>query len=196
MKQATKAIIRNRILPLRLLQDKTFELSKNIPQMIKSINEIIGVKETPKTLGGYYPIKGELNILPILRHFYDDAWTIGLPQTGAKNTPLNFVCWQNLSLSELTKGKFSIPTPSGSLVYPNVLLVPLVGFTDSCGRLGYGGGYYDKTLRLLRQLKVLDVAIGIAYEMQRCEFIPFEDNDEPLDAIVTENRVYQKLYSI
>lgn len=196
MKQATKTIIRNTILPLRLQQNKTFELGKNMPKMIESIKDLIDINKPPGTLGGYYPIRGEVNILPILEHFHANSWMIGLPQTGSKNTPLKFIWWQNMLQNELTKGKYSIPTPSGIYIYPNVLLVPLVGFTDTCGRLGYGGGYYDNTLRQLRQLKILDKAIGVAYEMQRCESIPLEDSDELLDAIVTEDRVYHKLNSI
>ena len=138
-----------------------------------------------------YPIRGELDILPILSHFHKLSWNVALPQTGPKHTPLKFLSWDDMDITKLIKGRYSIPVSSGAQVYPNVLLVPLVGFTDTCSRLGYGGGYYDKTIRQLRMLGVLDIAIGIGYEVQKCSVIPFEETDESLDAIVTEKRVYR-----
>ena len=196
MKQAAKVIIRSKMLSLRKQHAETFELLKNTPRMIQNINGLISNIGSSKIIGGYYPIKGEFNILPILEYFSRLSWTVALPVTGPKYTPLDFLVWQEMDTSKLSKGRYNIPIPSGPLVYPNILLVPLVAFTESCGRLGYGGGYYDKTIRELKAMKKLDKAIGIAYEMQKCDYIPFEDNDEPLDAIVTEKKAYSCLHNV
>eukprot|EP00826_Nyctotherus_ovalis_P062051 TRINITY_DN890_c0_g1_i3.p1 TRINITY_DN890_c0_g1~~TRINITY_DN890_c0_g1_i3.p1 ORF type:complete len:197 (-),score=70.24 TRINITY_DN890_c0_g1_i3:177-767(-) len=193
MKQAAKVVLRTRIIPLRKLQSQCFEPLTSLPHMIRTIASLMPGPRTPGVLGGYYPVKGEFNILPILEHFAALRWTVSLPITGPKFTPLEFLVWQEMDSSKLSKGKYNIPVPSGPRVYPNVLLVPLVGFTESCGRLGYGGGYYDKTIRQLKAMNKLEKAIGIAYEVQKCDMIPFEDNDEPLDAIVTEKKAYCSL---
>ena len=186
-------MLRNQILPLRNQLGKNFETSKYIPQIIQNIDSLIGKNCFPKVIAGYYPVKGELNVLPILKHFHEQSWIVCLPRTGPKHTPLDFVVWEDMDPAKLIKGKYNIPIPSGPYIFPNIVLAPLVGFTDSCGRLGYGGGYYDKTIRRLKSIGTLDIAIGIAYELQKCSVIPFEETDEPLDAIVTEKQVYRHI---
>ena len=190
MKQAVKMTLRTRILSLRKQQTENFESSMLISGMIQNITKLMGDQSKPSVMAGYYPIKNELNILPILEHFRHLSWTIALPDTGPKYTPLKFREWENMDASKLVTGRYKIPVPSGAYVHPNILLVPLVGFTTECWRLGYGGGYYDKTIRHLKAIRKLRISIGIAYELQKCEIIPFEDSDEPLDAIVTERNAY------
>ena len=200
---ALKATLRSRMITLRKqYSGKSIDIqASTTPKMVSSILELIEhyasadnfrVRDNIKCIGGYYPVKGELNVLPIMKHFHSLSWTIALPVIGLKRNPLTFATWNKMDQKELTSGKYGIPiSQSKVIVQPDVLLVPLVGFTSRCARLGYGGGYYDQTIRQLRAEKKLRVAIGIAYEMQRCDEIPIENTDETLDAVVTELKVYK-----
>ncbi len=78
------------------------------------------------------------------------------------------------------------PDPAALLATPGVVLVPLLGFDRRGHRLGYGQGYYDRTLRALRAAGSIKLAIGIAFALQEVEEVPAGPADEPLDAIVTE----------
>jgi 5-formyltetrahydrofolate cyclo-ligase len=73
---------------------------------------------------------------------------------------------------------------------PEILIVPLVAFDLSGGRLGYGGGFYDRTLQTLRARRPR-LAVGFAFAAQECESVPLEPTDEPLDLIVTESEVIE-----
>ena len=79
MKQAVKMTLRTRILSLRKQQTENFESSMIIPGMIQNITKLMGDQPKPSVMAGYYPIKSELNILPILEHFRRLSWTIALP---------------------------------------------------------------------------------------------------------------------
>lgn len=88
-------------------------------------------------------------------------------------------------------GAFGAKIPSdGDLISPEVLIVPLVAFSRAGGRLGYGGGFYDRTLQALRAKKPT-LAIGFAYAAQEQNDLPLEPTDQPLDLIVTEQGVIE-----
>jgi 5-formyltetrahydrofolate cyclo-ligase len=90
----------------------------------------------------------------------------------------------------LQRGTYGIPEPSKDwpLAYPKILLVPLLAFDSHGHRLGYGGGYYDRTLDFLRANSTVH-AVGVAYAGQEVDALPREDHDHPLDAVITENGV-------
>jgi 5-formyltetrahydrofolate cyclo-ligase len=110
---------------------------------------------------------------------------LALPVTGPRGTPLTFRRWS--PGAPLTRGKLGIAEPpeTAPAVEPDLLFVPLAAFDRRGQRIGYGQGYYDRTLRKLRALKRIR-AIGIGYSVQEQLFIPEEQHDEPLDLIVTE----------
>ena len=93
----------------------------------------------------------------------------------------------------LTVGGFGVmqPDPAALLATPGVVLVPLLGFDRRGHRLGYGQGYYDRTLRALRAAGSMRLAIGIAFALQEVEEVPAGPADEPLDAIVTEQETHR-----
>ena len=97
---------------------------------------------------------------------------------------MNFFHW---SLRDpLITNKFGIPEPiSNKILYPNILLVPLVAFDKNFNRLGYGGGFYDRYIKKIKKIKKV-LTIGVAFSYQKVKKIPIEKNDIKLDFIITE----------
>ena len=136
-----------------------------------------------KPMAGYIPIRTEINPLPVMA---DHALKgrVGVPVIAAKAAPLSFRRW--LPGTTMVPGPFGAMVPEqGGDVVPEVLIVPLVAFDRAGGRLGYGGGFYDRTLEMLRKAGPV-LAIGFAYAAQEAADLPQEPTDQPLDAIVTD----------
>jgi 5-formyltetrahydrofolate cyclo-ligase len=136
-----------------------------------------------KRLGFYWPMKSELDLVPFVRSLLPTLEAAALPVIVEKHMPLEF--WRWTTRTQLcNRGVWNIPYPAErSLLTPNVLLVPLVGFDAEGYRLGYGGGYYDRTLAAFERRPFL---IGVGYELGRLPTIEPQPHDIPLDAIVTE----------
>lgn len=137
-------------------------------------------------VGGYFPLPGELDPLPLLQALHDKGLSIALPAT-KPGPSLIFREW--VPGSPLNRGKFGIPEPGNSNpeLRPNLLLVPLLAFDRRGNRLGYGAGYYDAALRKLRADGLL-IAIGVAFDEQEVREVPREPQDEPLDTVLTPAR--------
>jgi 5-formyltetrahydrofolate cyclo-ligase len=112
---------------------------------------------------------------------------VGVPVIMGAGQPLQFRLWE--PDCEMIAGEFGAKFPaSGDWMVPQIVIVPLVAFDRNGGRLGYGGGFYDRTLQKLRAAQPT-LAIGFAYTMQEDENLPLEATDQPLDLIVTEQGV-------
>lgn len=136
----------------------------------------------PLVLGAYWPIKREFDPLPFLREQIGAGVPVALPTIGAKNQPLEFRLWH--PGAKMAIGMYNIPYPAdGGVVIPDALLIPMVGFDGSGFRLGYGGGYYDRTLAAFSPRPY---AIGIAFQLGRLDTIRPLSHDIPMDYIVTE----------
>jgi 5-formyltetrahydrofolate cyclo-ligase len=136
-------------------------------------------------MGFYWPFQGEIDV----RHLVCDFLALGaeaaLPVVVEARQPLEFWSWR--PRMKLSPGVWNIPVPSErNPVQPTVLLVPLLGFDAAGYRLGYGGGYYDRTLATFAKKPL---SIGIGYELGRLETIYPQLHDIPMDAIVTESGV-------
>jgi len=134
-----------------------------------------------RVLSGFMPIRTEIDPLPVM-----SDWTapVGVPVIQGKGQALVFHRWT--PDCEMITGPFGARVPAGGeVVVPQVLIVPLVAFDAAGNRLGYGGGFYDRTLEALRQQRDT-IAIGYAYSAQRAEVLPLEPTDQPLDFMVTE----------
>jgi 5-formyltetrahydrofolate cyclo-ligase len=135
-------------------------------------------------IGIYWPFKGEYDVRSIARRLHARGARLALPVVVEKNKPLVFRDWS--PGARLVPGVWGIPFPAdGEVVEPDALLVPLVGFDEDGFRLGYGGGYYDRTLASLRRKPL---TIGIGFELAALPTIHPQPHDIPMDAIVTEER--------
>ncbi len=142
--------------------------------------------ELPSTpvVSGFSAIRDEINPLPLLLKLYLAGSRLALPAMLGKGRPLLMRAWApGEPLAETTWG---IQEPLGDAVVlePDVVLVPLLAFDVFGFRLGYGGGFYDRTLAALRAKKTI-VAVGLAYDEQKVDAVPHESYDQPLDWVLT-----------
>lgn len=137
-------------------------------------------------LSGYMPIRTEIDPLSAMAEAAAHG-VVSVPVIEAAGLPLRFSRWQ--PDCEMKQGPFGAMIPTlDDFVEPEILIVPLVAFDAQGGRLGYGGGYYDRTLEQLRNHRAT-LAIGFAFDAQEASELPLEPTDQPLDMIVTEKRV-------
>jgi len=148
-------------------------------------------RNEPHIIGGFYPLQTEVDCLLILKALNAIQSRCALPLITAKDQPLAFREWD--LVTALTDGPCGTrePGPDFADVMPDIMLVPLLAFDDDGYRLGYGGGYYDRTLRDYRDRGHDFTAIGIAYDGQKSDGVPHGPQDQPLDIIVTEQKVYR-----
>lgn len=141
-----------------------------------------------RIIAGYMPIRTEIDPLPAMTALSRDN-AICVPIVQGPGQPLIFRAWMPDAVME--KGAFGALIPAdGAELVPDLLIVPLVAFTAQAYRLGYGGGFYDRTLEQLNAANPDTQAIGFAYDAQITETLPLEPTDRQLSAIVTETRVY------
>ena len=137
-------------------------------------------------LAGYMPMRTEIDPLPAMAEAAAHG-PVGVPVIMGRATPLRFRLWE--PDCALIDGEFGAKIPAnGDWMIPQILIVPLVAFTRAGGRLGYGGGFYDRTLEQLRAAQPT-MAIGFAYAAQEDPDLPLEPTDQPLDLIVTEQGI-------
>ncbi len=143
------------------------------------------------TLGFCWPFKNEYDPRFLAHRLRDRGAKTALPVVVAPRQPLIFRLWKPGDV--LAKGVYDIPYPAtGDPIVPDVALVPMNGFDEGGFRLGYGGGFFDRTLASVRAAnpKAM-VAIGVTYELARMETIDPQPYDIPMDYVVTERGVYQ-----
>ena len=130
-------------------------------------------------------MQSEIDVLPLLSELQNKGVRLCLPITGPAGSPLSFHYWAFGTV--LDTGRFGIqqPFPDTEQLFPDVICVPLLAFDSKCQRLGYGGGYYDRTLAGLRSQGHKVTAIGLAYAGQQIESLVTGPNDEPLDTVLT-----------
>jgi 5-formyltetrahydrofolate cyclo-ligase len=136
-------------------------------------------------VSAFASIGDEIATGPLLAALAEAGFVVGLPITGKIGTPLTFRRWTPDTTMVPGRMKIPEPPPEAEVVEPDVLFVPLAAYDRRGHRIGYGAGFYDRTLAALRAKKEI-VAIGIAYWAQEVLFVPNDDHDEPLDMIVTE----------
>ena len=177
-----KKKLRKKILKIRR---KIYPKSKKI-DFTKILNLIKKQKKNSKSIGGYFPVNYEIDDLEILKKLEKKKYKICLPVV-KKNFDMDFY---NFSFDDpLIINKYGIPEPQKkSIVYPDVILIPMVGFDKSLNRLGYGGGYYDRVIeKLMKKKKILK--IGLAFSAQQINSLPTSKYDKKMDYIVTEKYI-------
>lgn len=139
-------------------------------------------------LSGFMPIRTEIDPTPAMMEATAHG-PVGVPVIEAAAQPLKFARWQ--PGIEMVPGAFGAMVPAvPEYLEPEILIVPLLAFNRSGGRLGYGGGFYDRTLEMLRARRST-MAIGFAFAGQEVDDLPLEPTDQRLDLIVTEAGVIE-----
>ena len=142
------------------------------------------VGRTDTAIGAYWPIKGEFDALPALFRWSeaDPRHRIGLPVVNKATKQLSFQLWY--PGCEMEDDAYGIPKPKGTPVFqPTLLLVPCVGYGPRGVRLGYGGGFYDRTLATLNPRPT---TVGLAYSQGYLPWLQAEPHDVPLDTVLTD----------
>jgi len=139
-----------------------------------------GVLPGQGAIAGFWPMPGEIDLRPLLHALHAGGRTVLLPQTPPLGQSLIFRRWT--PESRMIRERFGTFRPDGEIGTPDILLLPLLAFDRHGNRLGYGGGYYDRTLAALP----LALAIGCAFAVQELDAVPVEEYDARLDAIATE----------
>ncbi|WP_239805681.1 5-formyltetrahydrofolate cyclo-ligase [Croceicoccus hydrothermalis] len=140
-------------------------------------------------IGLYHAAAHEAPTRHYARFFQEAGHRIALPAFADRDAPMNFREWTDpWDDSDLAGGPFAMPQPEAdtAALVPDVLIVPLVGFTAAGERLGQGGGHYDRWLGANRDT----LAIGMAWDVQEVDTLPCEAHDRPLDAVVTPTRFF------
>jgi 5-formyltetrahydrofolate cyclo-ligase len=177
-----KSKIRSKILKLRKSKsNKDLKISSD-----KFFSFLKKNKYNLKNLGGYYPSNFEIDDLEILELLEKKNYKVSLPII-KKNNQMDFFKWSNND--PLKVNKYGIPEPvSSKIFYPDILLVPLVGYDNDLNRLGYGGGFYDRYIEKIEKIKKV-VKIGLAFSYQKLKNMPINQYDKKLDFIITEKEI-------
>ena len=140
-------------------------------------------------VSAFWPMGSEANVRPIMDLLEERGFSLALPVVAAKGKPLRFRRWQHGAAMD--RGVWDIPIPADTTeLIPDILLVPLLAFDLNGYRLGYGGGFYDRTLAELESLGNKPLAIGIALDLQKVEHVPHAEYDKRLDGFLTEAGFY------
>ncbi|SHK46462.1 5-formyltetrahydrofolate cyclo-ligase [Shimia gijangensis] len=155
------------------------------PGQSAHLSEVLaGYRGVP--LSGYMSIRTEINPLPAMAEAAAYG-PVGVPVIQGAGLPLEFSRWE--PDAPLREGPFGAKVPEVEDYFdPEILIVPLVAFDARGGRLGYGGGFYDRTLERLRARRAT-LAIGFAFDAQEADDLPLEPTDQPLDMIITETGI-------
>lgn len=131
----------------------------------------------------YWPFRGEPDLRPLMRQIADDGGRCALPVVVEKGQPLEFRIWR--PGDKLVRGIWNIPVPAKPVsCTPDIVVAPVVGFDPSCYRLGYGGGYYDRTLAAMAATRRV---LGVGFAQSRIRTIYPQAHDIRMDAVVTES---------
>lgn len=145
---------------------------------------LLGGRPASRIVSGYLPIRTEIDPVPAMAELSARGHLVCVPVIEGRGRPLLFREWT--PGCALSAGPFGAQVPmEGAWLSPDTLIVPLLAFSGARFRLGYGGGFYDRTLAALRAGGPV-FAVGLAHAAQRDDAIPVEPTDERLDAIVTE----------
>ncbi len=134
-------------------------------------------------VGGVWPLPGEIDLRPLLNILFERGHEVALPFTPPVGQPLEFRAWT--PISQMVSGPFGTMHTEGAPLVPDYVLVPLLAFDRVGHRLGYGGGYYDRTLAQWDDV----CAVGFGFAAQELPALCVEPTDRALDAIVTEREL-------
>ena len=176
---------RERLIALRMAMPpaQRRQAGEEIARFVEGI-----IADRPGVLGIYWPFRAEFDPRPLVERRVATGGAVALPVVVDKKGPLEYRAWA--PGEALVAGVWDIPIPEKrEIVVPSMVLAPVVGFDAACYRLGYGGGYFDRTLAALSPRPL---AVGVGFAMQRIETIHPQSFDIPMDMIVTEAGVVRR----
>lgn len=179
---------------LKRLARATASTSRNVIHESKSVTAgaslatrglPVALDASRNIISAFHSFGTEISTFELFDKLVADGWTTALPVVVAKNSPLVFRQWKPGEPLVLGRWDIKVPPETARDVQPDVLLVPLLAFDRMGYRLGYGGGFYDRTLEKLRACKKV-TAIGIAYAAQEVDSVLHDEHDQRLDWVMTE----------
>lgn len=188
---ALRKALRERSLAAREALDEV-ERAAMSQRICNSLAKVIARIE-PQRLGFCWPFRGEVDVRKAIGEWLaqDDARMAALPVVMAPRTPMTFRRW--FPGCAMVADTYGIDIPAvADLVVPDCLVLPLVAFDDAGYRLGYGAGYFDRTIAAIAAAGRAPTVIGIGYELVRCPTIHPQPHDAPLDWLITEAGVFAR----
>ena len=179
----TKEILRREFLARRSCIDEDSRLAQQA-QIAGFFLDRIRL-DGPKIIAGYWPVRGEVDVLPLLRDLLRHGHRAALPVVNGCDEALAFYNWHDGAVMRMAG--FGIPEPVGTAadaVLPDVIVTPLLVFDRQGYRLGYGRGMYDRFLHHVRARKSV-ITVGVGFAEQECGALPHDANDQRLDWILT-----------
>lgn len=153
-----------------------------------------GVWPRAAVVAGFYPIKDEIDPRPLMRHLQARGYALALPRIEAEGGMIFCACTLDAPLVAGPLGTQQ-PGPDAPEVFPDLILAPLLAFDCQGGRLGYGGGFYDRALDYLRSVNQSNEnplqVWGVAFSAQAVARVPTEPHDQRLDAVLTEQGIIE-----
>jgi len=168
---------------------------------LKNINScldrVFSIENTIREVGLYYPISNEISPLVFIKYFKDNNITTALPVVDSNSNSMVFKKWfKKEKLQKSHIGSYE-PLRTNKTILPQIIVVPMLMFDRKLNRLGYGAGYYDKSISTLKRYfdkkQKNFITIGLAYSEQETKTIPYESHDQRLDFIVTEKEILSKV---
>ncbi|WP_321394193.1 5-formyltetrahydrofolate cyclo-ligase [Emcibacter sp.] len=185
----TKKKLRTELAAQRLeLKDEIGEMAaRQVASQLILLPEL----EEADIVAGYHTLGSELDCLTVLKALHAAHFRIALPVIVARDHALKFREWDMVHPLEDGGHGTRQPDEKCHEVMPDVMLVPLLAFDGAGHRLGYGGGFYDRTLHAYRSRNEDLLTIGLAFEGQRRDDVFADVHDQPLDMIITEENIYR-----
>tara|TARA_B100000035_G_scaffold39286_1_gene29602 strand:- start:4892 stop:5437 length:546 start_codon:yes stop_codon:yes gene_type:complete len=177
-----KSILRKNLL---IKRSKVKNRSQNEFKIFQRLETIIN--NNSLIVAGYLSVRSEVNLNLFLSFLLKNKFSLCLPYIENLKSPLIF---KKFSMNtKLVRGKYNIMHPNNEIILiPNIILIPLVGFDESKNRIGYGGGYYDRTIEHLEKKNDV-LKLGVAFDEQETIKIPNGKYDKKLDVIITPTRL-------
>lgn len=177
-----KKKLREAILKLRNTIDNRQNKQNSIIKKLKKI-----ISNNTIIVAGYHPTNNEVNLLKFYNFLMKNDFSLALPFIFKKNSHLLFKSYKLNTTLVVDKFKIKVPN-NNRFMTPRILIVPLVAFDSNKNRLGYGGGYYDRTISFLEK-KGEVFKIGVGFDEQEVKNLPFYQYDKKLDVVVTPSRL-------
>lgn len=152
----------------------------------RMLSALFGEAQAPGVIALYRAHGSEIDPQPLAETLIQRGWRLALPHTEAFDAPMTFRAWAPGEPLAADLMGVAAPLASAPEIAPDVVIAPLIAFDRQGGRLGQGGGYYDRTLDALRAKGHAPAFVGLAFSIQEVDHVPMESHDQRLDGILTE----------